>query len=81
MRYKSGFVIAAVSSGSGKTTVTNGLLRAFKTEVLRLRLLRQVDFIDTQFHKVAAGMESVNLDVFMSDEQHVKSLFPTIFRW
>ena len=30
MRYKSGFVIAAVSSGSGKTTVTNGLLRAFK---------------------------------------------------
>ena len=76
MRYKSGFVIAAVSSGSGKTTVTNGLLRAFKNRGFKVAPFKTgPDFIDTQFHKVAAGMESVNLDVFMSDEQHVKSLF------
>lgn len=76
MRYKSGFVIAAVSSGSGKTTVTNGLLRAFKNRGFKVAPFKTgPDFIDTQFHKVASGMESVNLDVFMSDEQHVKSLF------
>ncbi len=76
MKRKSGFVIAAVSSGSGKTTVTNGLLRAFVRKGLRAAPFKTgPDFIDTQFHRIASGRESINLDVFMSDESHVKYLF------
>lgn len=76
MKKKSGFVIAAVSSGSGKTTVTNGLLRAFVRKGLHVAPFKTgPDFIDTQFHRIAAGRDSINLDVFMSDENHVRYLF------
>ncbi|MDE7115097.1 MAG: cobyrinate a,c-diamide synthase, partial [Muribaculaceae bacterium] len=76
MMKKSGFVIAAVSSGSGKTTVTNGLLRAFVRRGTKVAPFKTgPDFIDTQFHRIAAGRDSINLDVFMSGESHVKSLF------
>lgn len=76
MNMRSGFVIAAVSSGSGKTTVANGLMRAFVRKGLRVAPFKTgPDFIDTQFHRVAAGKESVNLDVFMSDACHVCALF------
>ncbi len=76
MQDKSGFVIAAVSSGSGKTTVTNGLLRAIARRGLTAVPFKTgPDFIDTQFHRAAAGRDSVNLDVFMSDEKYVRNLF------
>lgn len=76
MKTKSGFIIAAVSSGSGKTTVTNGLLRAFVRKGMHVAPFKTgPDFIDTQFHRIAAGSDSINLDVFMSDESHVRYLF------
>ncbi len=76
MKTKSGFIIAAVSSGSGKTTVTNGLLRALVRKGLHVAPFKTgPDFIDTQFHRIAAGSDSINLDVFMSDEDHVRYLF------
>lgn len=69
-------MIGAVSSGSGKTTVTNGLLRAFRKEGLTVAPFKVgPDYIDTHFHKVASGRESINLDLFMGGEKHVKSLF------
>lgn len=33
------------------------------------------DYIDTQFQSVATGHDSINLDLFMASEGHVKSLF------
>lgn len=33
------------------------------------------DYIDTQFHREATGNQSINLDTFMSSEQHVRELF------
>jgi cobyrinic acid a,c-diamide synthase len=33
------------------------------------------DYIDTQYHKVATDSESINLDLFMGSEQHVRNLF------
>lgn len=73
---KRGFVIAAVSSGSGKTTVSNGLMRAFSRRGISVHPFKVgPDYIDTQFHKVASGNDSINLDVFMSSENHVKELF------
>lgn len=73
---KAGFVIGAVSSGSGKTTVTNGLLRSFRSMGLKAAPFKVgPDYIDTHFHKVASGRDSINLDVFMGGEHHVKGLF------
>lgn len=71
-----GFVIAAVSSGSGKTTVTNGLLRAFRNRGLHVAPFKVgPDYIDTHYHKIASGSDSINLDLFMSSEEHVRRLF------
>lgn len=33
------------------------------------------DYIDTQFHHVASGNESINLDTFMASETHVREIF------
>jgi cobyrinic acid a,c-diamide synthase len=56
-------MIAAARSGSGKTTVTLGLLRAFKrwgVDVVGLK--SGPDYIDPAFHAAASGREGVNLD-------------------
>ncbi|MEN8935611.1 MAG: hypothetical protein ABF245_11840, partial [Planktotalea arctica] len=37
MKCGTGFIIAAPSSGSGKTTITLGLLRAFKRKGIPVR--------------------------------------------
>lgn len=73
---KSAFVLSAVSSGSGKTTVCNGLLRALARRGVRCAPFKTgPDYIDPYFHKKACGNDSINLDIFMSDKKHVAKLF------
>lgn len=73
---KSAFVLAAVSSGSGKTTVCNGILRALTQRGLSCAPFKTgPDYIDPFFHKKSSGVDSVNLDLFMSDRVHVEKLF------
>ena len=56
-------IIAAPSSGSGKTTVTLGLLRHFRNAGLAVSSAKVgPDFIDPQFHALASGRESWNHD-------------------
>jgi cobyrinic acid a,c-diamide synthase len=56
-------MIAAPRSGSGKTTVTLGLLRVFKRRYLDVVGLKSgPDYIDPAFHAAASGQEGVNLD-------------------
>ena len=56
-------MIAAPRSGSGKTTVTLGLLRAFRRRGVDVIGLKSgPDYIDPAFHAAASGREGVNLD-------------------
>ncbi len=58
-----GLMIAAPRSGSGKTTATLGLLRAFKRRGVDVVGLKSgPDYIDPAFHAAACGREGVNLD-------------------
>ncbi len=58
-----GPMIAAPRSGSGKTTVTLGLLRAFRRRGGAVVGLKSgPDYIDPAFHAAASGREGVNLD-------------------
>lgn len=73
---KSAFVIAAASSGSGKTTLSLGLMRALRHKDVEVQPFKcGPDYIDTQYHRIASGHDSVNLDLFMASEQHVRNLF------
>jgi cobyrinic acid a,c-diamide synthase len=58
-----GFLVAAPHSGSGKTTVTLGLLRALRDRGVALAPAKAgPDYIDPAFHTEAAGETCINLD-------------------
>lgn len=60
-----GLMIAAPRSGSGKTTVTIGLLRALRNKGIRVGGIKcGPDYIDPAFHAAASGQPSFNLDSF-----------------
>ena len=69
-----GLVISAPASGTGKTTVTLGLLRA-----MRLRGLNPVsaksgpDYIDPAFHEAATGAPCVTLDAWAMSPAQIRA--------
>ena len=70
------FMIAAPSSGSGKTTIARGLMALFREKGYTVQPFKcGPDYIDTKFHTTVCGRPSVNLDTFMATPEHVRELF------
>ncbi len=70
------FVIAAPRSGSGKTTVTCALLAALKKRGMGPCAFKSgPDYIDPMFHRSVLGVESHNLDLYLSAKNTVRELY------
>ena len=70
------FLIAAPTSGSGKTTIARGLMALLVKKGLKVQPFKcGPDYIDTKFHEAVCGRPSINLDTFMASKEHVKELF------
>jgi cobyrinic acid a,c-diamide synthase len=70
-----GFMIAAPRSGSGKTTVTLGVLRALYRRGLTVQPFKcGPDYIDPAFHQAACNRPSYNLDSFAMRRESVMAL-------
>ncbi|MED7950482.1 cobyrinate a,c-diamide synthase [Streptomyces sp. BE303] len=69
-------VVAAPSSGAGKTTVATGLIAALAARGLAVSPHKVgPDYIDPGYHGLAAGRPGRNLDAFMCGPERIAPLF------
>ncbi len=69
-------MFAGASSGSGKTTVVCGILKALKNRNISVSSYKcGPDYIDPMFHKEVIGICSKNLDRFFCYDSLLKHLF------
>ncbi|NQT93093.1 MAG: cobyrinate a,c-diamide synthase [Lentisphaerae bacterium] len=69
-------VIAGVSSGTGKTSISTGLSRAFVSQGLNVQTYKVgPDYLDPQLLCQASGRTCFNLDSWMTDQAYISALF------
>lgn len=70
-----GLILAAPSSGAGKTTITLGLLRALRNAGHAVASAKSgPDYIDPQFHAAATGRPCFNLDAWAMSPARITSI-------
>jgi cobyrinic acid a,c-diamide synthase len=68
-------VISAPASGTGKTTLTLALARAFRDRGLTVQCFKSgPDYIDPAFHAAATGRASVNIDSWAMTREAITAL-------
>jgi cobyrinic acid a,c-diamide synthase len=71
----SGAIIAAPSSGCGKTIVTLGILRALRRRGVAARGAKSgPDYIDPRFHEIACSATCFNLDAWAMTPDRLRAL-------
>lgn len=69
-------IIAALKSGSGKTTITCGILAVLKRMGMNPCSFKcGPDYIDPMFHRNVIGIPAGNLDTFFTEDAVTKQLF------
>ncbi|TCL02565.1 hydrogenobyrinic acid a,c-diamide synthase (glutamine-hydrolysing) /cobyrinate a,c-diamide synthase [Sodalis ligni] len=69
-------LIGGAQSGTGKTLLTLGLLRALARRGLRVQPFKcGPDYIDTGWHQAVSGIPSHNLDAYMLESSTLNGLF------
>lgn len=69
-------MFAAMRSGSGKTTVTCGVLAALKKQNIKVQAYKcGPDYIDPMFHRTVLGIDTGNLDTFFAGADAIGHIF------
>ncbi|CAK7065142.1 MAG: Cobyrinate a,c-diamide synthase [Desulfovibrio sp.] len=73
-------VVSGLSGGSGKTTVSLGLARAFARRGMRVAPFKKgPDYTDTAWLALAAGQKAANLDPFFFSAERIRAHFARCF--
>ena len=72
-------VIGGTQSGVGKTSLTLGLVAAFKRRGLRVQTFKVgPDYLDPTYLALASGRPCYNLDGWMTSEAYIRELFARV---